>query len=242
MVTRREFLRDGTAAGVAITSAAALAELGCGGASSSRPGDAHAEVGPNEDAATAPAPDQAGSQDLLSDVTPECAETADNILGPYYRAGAPERSDLAGAGAPGTRLSVSGRVMGHGCTTPLAGALLDIWQADDAGHYDNDGLVQPGPDPALYLLRGRIFADDAGSFTFRTIIPGHYLNGAAYRPAHIHVTASAARHRPVTTQLYFEGDPYNDADAFIVPSLIMTITDDRGGGKRALFDFVLRPL
>ena len=49
--------------------------------------------------------------------------------------------------------------------------------------------------------------DEHGRYAYTTIVPGHYLNGVQYRPAHIHLKASAAAHAPLTTQLYFAGDP-----------------------------------
>jgi len=70
-------------------------------------------------------------------------------------------------------------------------------------------------------------------------VPGRYLNGAQYRPAHVHVKVSAPGFLPLTTQLYFPGDPYNAVDPFTVCSLIMRVADE-GGLKRASFDFVLR--
>jgi catechol 1,2-dioxygenase len=69
-------------------------------------------------------------------------------------------------------------------------------------------------------------------------VPGRYLNGRRYRPTHVHVKLRAAGHRELTTQLYFEGDPYNAGDDFIVSSLIMKHTK-QDGARRASFDFVL---
>jgi protocatechuate 3,4-dioxygenase beta subunit len=174
----------------------------------------------------------------------ECTPTADNLLGPYYRDGAPFRDDLTEPGMPGTRISIRGRVVGNGgddgeCVL-LDGALLDFWQADDDGGYDNDGVDDPPPD--AFVLRGKVTADAAGAFALRTIVPGHYLNGAQFRPAHVHVTVSAAGYAPLTTQLYFEGDAYNDIDPFIIESLIMATTAVGGGELEAVFDFVLEPL
>jgi protocatechuate 3,4-dioxygenase beta subunit len=139
---------------------------------------------------------------------------------------------------PGTRLTVTGRVLSPDCS-PLAGAELDVWQADDDGRYDNDGVNDPVG--GAYILRGRMTTDEQGRYSFQTVLPGHYLNGAQYRPAHIHVTVSADGHLPLTTQLYFEGDPYNDVDGFIVDSLIMPVADV-AGQKECTFDFVLPAL
>lgn len=164
-----------------------------------------------------------------------CTPSADNIQGPYYRPDAPFRTDLTEAGMPGTRVTVSGRVLDPDCQ-PIQGALVDVWQADDEGDYDNDGANDP-PN-GEYVLRGRMTADGDGAYSFRSLIPGHYLNGNQYRPAHIHVTVSAPGFVPLTTQLYFEGDPYNDIDPWFIEALMLLLTDV-GDEKTATFDFVL---
>ena len=168
----------------------------------------------------------------------ECTPTADNLLGPYYRPDAPFRDDLVDGGMAGTRVTISGTVYGPDCET-IGDALIDVWQADADGGYDNDGVGDPPPN--VFVLRGRLHADGEGAYAFRTIIPGHYLNGAQFRPAHVHVTVSAPGYAPLTTQLYFDGDPYNEIDPFIIESLIMQLTPE-GGDMAAHFDFVLQPL
>lgn len=149
--------------------------------------------------------------------------TATNIEGPFYKKGAPHRAELADDKEPGERFLVTGVVQTSDCK-PLANAEIDIWHADARGGYDLDG----------YHLRGKLVTDAKGRFELRTIVPGRYLNGDQYRPAHIHVKVRAAGHRVLTTQLYFEGDPYNDVDPFIVSSLIM-----KHSKGRARFDFTL---
>ena len=57
------------------------------------------------------------------------------------------------------------------------------------------------------------------------MLPGRYLNGAQYRPAHVHVKVSAAGHVPLTTQLYFPDDPYNAIDPFIKNKQIVFMGD-----------------
>jgi protocatechuate 3,4-dioxygenase beta subunit len=161
---------------------------------------------------------------------PACAVTESDIEGPFYTPGAPGRSVLVTPDMPGTRLSVNGRVLDPNCE-PLAGATIDVWQADASGAYDSAGFV----------LRGVMTTDADGMFELHTIIPGHYLNGSTYRPAHIHVKASAPGYRPLTTQLYFEGDPYNEGDPWIRDSLIMALDDAAEGGKLARYDIVLLP-
>jgi protocatechuate 3,4-dioxygenase beta subunit len=158
-----------------------------------------------------------------------CEVTADNIEGPFYKPGAPARAVLVGDRDRGERLGLGGTVRTTACT-PVAGAVLDIWQADARGGYDNDG----------WGLRGTLTTDALGRWQVRTIMPGRYLNGRRYRPMHIHVKLRARGLHALTTQLYFEGDPYLEGDPFVVPSLVMPHTRAASGsGRRATFDFVL---
>jgi protocatechuate 3,4-dioxygenase beta subunit len=168
--------------------------------------------------------------------TPACVETEDNHLGPFWLDGAPVRSDLAEPGLPGTRLQITGRVLGlaGAACTPLAGALLDVWQADDRG-----STPARYSDARTWRLRGRLYTAEDGSYDLRTIVPGHYRDRGAFRPAHIHVRVSAPGHRRLTTQLYFDGDPYNATDRLIEAPLVMKLASTRQG-QAARFDFVIR--
>lgn len=169
--------------------------------------------------------------------TPSCIETHANIEGPYYRAGAPARASLVDPGMPGTPIDIEGRVTGLDCARGIKDVELDVWHATHDGHYDNDGTMHLGRE--RYLLRGRLRTDADGRFRVSTIVPGRYLNGPQYRPAHVHVKVRAAGFAELTTQLYFPGDPYNDVDPFIHRSLVMGLerARDRMLGR---FDFVLR--
>ena len=154
--------------------------------------------------------------------------TAPNIEGPFYLAGAPHHAVLVQPRDRGERFVLTGTVTSAARCTPLANAELDIWYADADGAYDNAG----------YHFRGMLRTDARGRFELRTIVPGHYLNGPRYRPAHIHVKLRARGHDELTTQLYFAGDPFNEGDPFIEPPLIMS--HRRAGGiRRARFDFTL---
>lgn len=179
---------------------------------------------------------QAGSGSLLecrqTGPTPGCLITEDNILGPYYKAGAPFRDDIT-EGVGGDTLIISGTVYGCDCVTPLAGAEVDIWQADSNGAYDGVGFV----------LRGKLLTDANGKYEFTSVLPGFYLNGATYRPRHVHYKVSHQQGVALTTQLYFEGDPYIPTDPFVRASLVKPLIEEPapGGGKlyRVSFDVVL---
>ena len=153
--------------------------------------------------------------------------TLPQTAGPFYTPDTPERRSLLEPGMPGTRLTVSGYVYSTACQ-PIPGALLDFWQADDAGVYDNQG----------YRLRGHQFADEDGRFELETIVPGLYPG----RTRHIHVIAQAGRpegHQPILiTQLYFPDEPANASDAIFNPALVMDVQEAEDG-KRAFFTFAL---
>ncbi|WP_239115386.1 carbohydrate-binding protein [Streptomyces sp. SID8499] len=159
--------------------------------------------------------------------TPACDDgdgpTHDQIEGPYFKPDSPLRTDLVTAGTTGTPLTVSGYVFGRNCV-PLAGVLLDFWQADDAGNYDMAG----------YTLRGHQFTDAKGAFTLTTIVPGLYPG----RTRHLHVKAQAPGRPVLTTQLYFPGEPRNTTDSLFDATLLMNVRG-AGGGKEGTFDFVL---
>ncbi|GAA1976340.1 carbohydrate-binding protein [Kitasatospora viridis] len=160
-------------------------------------------------------------------VTPDCTDgdqpTHDNIEGPYFKPDSPLRNSLVGPGTVGTPLTVSGYVFDLSCR-PVAGALLDFWQADDSGAYDNTG----------FDFRGHQFTNADGSYQLTTIVPGLYPG----RTRHIHVKAQAPGQPILTTQLYFPGEPRNSTDAYFDPALLMTVRQ-ADAGNQASFDFVL---
>jgi protocatechuate 3,4-dioxygenase beta subunit len=169
-------------------------------------------------------------EDGKMDETPRCEETESSIEGPFYKPGAPSRSLLVERGMVGTRLSVSGWVVSSHCQA-IPGAQLDFWQADAYGRYDNVG----------YRLRGRFDTSATGYYRLRTVLPGRYPDGGTYRPRHLHVKVTAPGYQEITTQLYFQGDPFNDSDPFLFPSLVMPVRDTTTGGKATRFLFVLAP-
>lgn len=159
-------------------------------------------------------------------LTPQCDDgddpTPPQTEGPYFKPNSPRRTSLVVAGTPGTRLSVTGYVFGLACQ-PLSNVLLDFWQADTNGAYDNTG----------FRFRGHQFTDARGAFTLTTIVPGLYPG----RTRHIHVKAQAPNRPVLTTQLYFPNEPRNNTDPIFDPRLLMTVRT--GGTREATFDFVL---
>src|SRR5438270_8522429 len=184
--------------------------------------------------------------------------TESNVEGPFFAAGAPELGNRDDHGGPvplpmrpdesgdplvfsGTVRSLDGRA--------VAGAVLDLWHADAAGVYSR---FAPGlPE---WNLRGRVTTGDDGGFAVRTVVPAPYdipgephlarvlelLGLEPHRPAHIHVRLEAEGFAPLTTQVYFFGDPWLDRDVVGAarPSLATKLEPADGAGYACRFDFV----
>jgi catechol 1,2-dioxygenase len=162
-----------------------------------------------------------------------CITTGDDILGPYYLAGAPERVDLDVNGEGGLVLDISGVVVGSDCETAVAGAVIEVWQANEAGNYDNHS--------ADMAFRATVTADNAGAYSFRSVLPGRYLNRTHYRPRHIHFRVTAVGFAPLITQLYFCGDQYIIGDRWAEGAVERTIVlaGSDSAGWTGVFDIVL---
>lgn len=156
-------------------------------------------------------------------------ETSDNIEGPYYRAEPPDRDMLDLYADVGTPVQLEGRVL-DAESLPLAGAVIDFWHADPDGRYDTQSNEM--------RYYGRVTADEKGSWRFQSLVPGLYLNGSQYRPAHIHVKIFIDGTEQLTTQLYFKGDPHIDDDPFVESDLIVDFIES-GDALLGMFDFVL---
>lgn len=192
--------------------------------------------------------------------------TASCLEGPYYVPGAPLiRRPYAlpqRENEPGEVLLFSGTVRSTR-GVPLAGAMLDLWQADATGRYSQFNYQEP-----RYNLRGRLQANERGRFQVRTVVPACYeipnagptgkvlaaLGRHAFRPAHLHVKLSQEGFEQLTTQLYIAGDAWIDSDVVgaVKPSLVTQLTKHDSpaelaahGLKRPYFalsyDFTLAP-
>lgn len=179
----------------------------------------------------------------------DCRPTDADVLGPFYRFGAPFSARLAGTDEPGDRLVLTGTVFSSDCRTPLPGALIEVWQANHLGLYDTN---KPGnfTEASTFHLRGMLYTNEKGQYEIETVMPGRYpvppnLPGlekyaGLMRPAHIHFRVMESQHLPVTTQLYFKGDPFiaNDPWAGHKPALAIDLTAD-GKLQRGVFDVIL---
>jgi protocatechuate 3,4-dioxygenase beta subunit len=165
-------------------------------------------------------------------------ETESTVLGPFYIANAPRCENganisLDGKGAP---VWVHGRVT-NAEGEPIAGATLDVWQANEDGFYD---VQQKGVQPNMNL-RGVFSSDAEGRYFFRSAYPRFYpipydgtvgdmlkaLDRNPNRPAHLHFIVSAPGYEKVTTHIFTPDCPWLKDDAVfgVKASLIADFKD-----------------
>jgi protocatechuate 3,4-dioxygenase beta subunit len=121
-----------------------------------------------------------------------------NEIGPFYKRLAPDSAMLREPKDPGLPVQVGGRVF-NTRGEALAGAKIEIWQANHFGLYDLDG----------YRYRACLSANGEGKYAFDSVMPGHY---PARVCQHIHYLVTAPGHKPLITQLYFATDPVFEGD------------------------------
>jgi len=158
---------------------------------------------------------------LTNSRTPDSTPSA--VLGPFYVAGPPEvphGTDVSGGDLPGepthadiTVTDTEGR--------PVAGAVVDVWQANEDGFYDVQLPEVEGP-----VLRARLHTDDQGHLDFWTILPAPYpipddgpvgqmlaaTGRHPMRAPHVHFMIAAPGRHTLVTQLFVEGGEHLDSD------------------------------
>src|ERR1700761_943592 len=161
--------------------------------------------------------------DLLDHRKPEGA-TESTVFGPFHRLNAPELpagGNIAHRDTTGVPALVSGRVLDLD-GKPIAGALLDVWQAQSNGLYDSQDK-----NPNELHMRGKFRTDAEGRYLIRTVRPVNYpipsdgpvgamlkaTGRHPMRPAHIHFVVMADGYEPVTTHIFDRGDEYLGSDA-----------------------------
>ena len=189
---------------------------------------------PEEDTSTpqsesVPATPTSQPEATQADHTPACSSPASQTPaateGPYFKANTPERASLIETGMEGPHLALSGYVLTVDCQ-PVANALLEFWQANAEGQYDNSG----------YTLRGHQFSDANGRYKLETIVPGLYPG----RTEHIHVKVQAPDGPILTTQLFFPEVMSNQSDQIFDPALLIAI-EANSEALLGSFDFIISP-
>jgi protocatechuate 3,4-dioxygenase beta subunit len=159
-------------------------------------------------------------------------ETTSDILGPFYRPGSPVRNNLVIEGEAGQLTQLSGIIRHKDCSTPYAGAKIELWHCSASEIYDNESDE--------FRYRGTTYCDENGKYQFTTQMPVPYdAGGGNYRPAHFHLLISAPGYQSLITQIYFVGDPYLKSDDYsantAAKNRILEI-DEKEGVKYVTFD------
>jgi catechol 1,2-dioxygenase len=181
-------------------------------------------------------------------------ETDAALLGPFWRAASPTcapgesiQRDARG----GEPLAVTGRVKDVS-GKPIAGAIVDVWQASPIGLYENQDDEQPD-----HNLRGRFETDSEGRFHFRTVRPKGYpipVDGPCgelvraqdrhpYRPAHLHFMLTKKGYKTLVTQVFPDDDPEIASDVVfgVTPALSGHFERKADGAWVLEYDFVMQP-
>lgn len=188
---------------------------------------------------------------LNNDKPAACTEAT--VFGPFFVLNAPhfENGEDVANGAPGAPCDVRCTVRGLN-GEPIAGAQVDVWQADDEGTYD---VQKEGLEHAQ--ARGTLISQTDGSFHFRSIVPEAYpipTDGPVgtlleatgrhlWRPAHLHFMIQAPGYETLVTHIFRDGDRYLDSDAVfgVRQSLVKAIDQQADGSYLMNYDFVLNP-
>jgi len=178
--------------------------------------------------------------------------TPNTLIGPFYRPGAPRRSDnesicLDGKGTP---LVFTAR-LANGDGGPVASARIEVWHANGEGVYENQA---PDLQPE-FNLRGIYTTGRDGSVRIRTVRPCGYripddgpvgkllrqLGLSATRPAHLQFRISASGYRTLITHVFDKSDPAIGMDPLFAvdPALLGDFTELDGGGVACCFNFIL---
>jgi len=193
----------------------------------------------------------------------DAAATPATVLGPFHIDGSPELDYAAdmSEGLPGVPLFVSGTVRSLD-GSPIGGAVLDVWQADEDGAYEAQLPVEEA------RLRAKYTAREDGTYCLRTIAPKGYsipMDGPVgeligqtdishFRPAHVHFLLNVPGFRPLITHLFEEGAEFLDSDVVFGTKQELVVryehhepgpTPDGGASAvpwaSATYDFVLQP-
>ena len=164
--------------------------------------------------------------------------TTTDILGPFYRPGAPTRRNINSKGYTGKLFHISGTVYKEDGKTPFKDCRIEIWQCDEHEVYDNISDE--------YNYRGMQKTGADGRYHFIGMHPIPYLAApgtAIWRPAHIHLLVSGEGQQDLITQVYLEGDPHLEKDmGSMSPQAIkriMKITKNSKNEEAVQFDIVM---
>lgn len=165
--------------------------------------------------------------------------TTTDILGPFYRPGAPLRTNLRLPASHGAPIILKGNIFKEDGKTPINNALVEIWHCDENEVYDNASDE--------YKYRGGQKTKADGKYAFRSILPVPYkanpTDEASWRPAHIHMRVSVPGQQDLITQIYFKGGKYVETDKWAsnpkAVNRILNISESKPGEKEIVFNVIM---
>lgn len=165
--------------------------------------------------------------------------TTTDILGPFYRPGAPLRSNLRLPGSNGAPIVLKGIIFKEDGKTPVNNAFVEIWHCDEHQVYDNASDD--------YNYRGAQKTKADGKYAFKSILPVPYKanpsDEASWRPAHIHMRVSVPGQQDLITQLYFRGGKYVETDTWAsapqAVNRILDVSKNTSGESEIIFNVVM---
>ena len=187
---------------------------------------------------------------LTTQARARLSPTPTTDMGPFYPVArvAEDDADLTllrgrSKRAAGQVIEVTGRILDKR-GNPVRSARIELWQANAAGRYAHPGDTSAAPLDEGFQGFARLVSGRDGSYRYTTIKPGAYPDGnGAPRPPHIHLDVLGRKDR-IVTQMLFPGDPLNDTDDVIPPSVGRRLTatalgQDAGGTPRFGWDIIL---
>ena len=165
--------------------------------------------------------------------------TTTDILGPFYRPGAPLRTNLRLANSNGTPIVLKGNIFKEDGKTPITNALVEIWHCDENEVYDNASDE--------YNYRGGQKTKSDGKYEFKSILPVPYKadpnNESSWRPAHIHMRVSVPNQQDLITQIYFKGGKHVETDKWAsspqAVNRILNISKNKMGESEIVFNVIM---
>lgn len=166
--------------------------------------------------------------------------TTTDILGPFYRPGAPMRTNLRLPGSNGMPIILKGSIFKEDGKTPINNAFVEIWHCDEHEVYDNVSDE--------YKYRGAQKTNPDGKYVFNTIMPvpyrGNPTDESTWRPAHIHMRVSVPDQQDLVTQIYFSGGKYLDTDSSAssprAVNRILNVKTNSARESEIIFNVVMR--
>lgn len=153
---------------------------------------------------------------LARERQPVLGTTAESPMGPFYPLRPLAEADadltrLAGhsSRASGTVIELTGRVRDLRGNA-IAGARMDLWQANAAGRYMHE--LDPATAPLDPDFQGfaRLVTGPDGAYRIVTVKPAGYDSPIGHRPPHLHFDLRGRTHRSIA-QMYFPEDSEGNA-------------------------------